>query len=82
MLSATGNLANILYIKSFFTGVMYDIEYNFFRWDETHFGKMVSWYINGTYFSDVHPPGGKVSVHANYASFYIYAIHLTNNLFF
>ncbi|KAA0188423.1 hypothetical protein HAZT_HAZT003616 [Hyalella azteca] len=29
-------------------------------WDETHFGKMLSWYINGTYFFDVHPPGGKV----------------------
>ncbi|KAF2366894.1 Glycosyl transferase family 39/83 [Trinorchestia longiramus] len=29
-------------------------------WDETHFGKMLSWYINGTYFFDVHPPGGKL----------------------
>ncbi|XP_018024206.1 protein O-mannosyl-transferase 2 [Hyalella azteca] len=29
-------------------------------WDETHFGKMVSMYINRTYFFDVHPPGGKL----------------------
>lgn len=29
-------------------------------WDETHFGKMSGWYINRTYFFDVHPPLGKV----------------------
>ncbi|KAF2366891.1 Glycosyl transferase family 39/83 [Trinorchestia longiramus] len=29
-------------------------------WDETHFGKMISLYMNRTYFFDVHPPGGKL----------------------
>jgi len=50
----------IIWILSLFTR-LYDISQPAkICWDETHFGKFASHYINGKFFFDVHPPLGKM----------------------
>lgn len=56
-------IAILLVFSASFLTRLYDIhEPAHVCWDETHFGKMASWYINRTFFFDVHPPLGKMLV--------------------
>ena len=41
---------------------MFDILSCFFSWHHVITGKMGSWYINRTFFFDVHPPLGKMFI--------------------
>ncbi|XP_052787486.1 protein O-mannosyl-transferase 2-like [Mya arenaria] len=52
----------VVTVLAFFTR-FYNIEIPaWICWDETHFGKMGSWYINHSFFFDVHPPLGKMLI--------------------
>lgn len=51
LLVTTASLATRLYNVSFPAHVC---------WDESHFGKHASYYMNGSFFFDVHPPLGKM----------------------
>lgn len=56
-------IAFIIVVLSSFATRFYDIhEPAHVCWDETHFGKMASWYLNRTFFFDVHPPLGKMLI--------------------
>merc|ERR1712226_53093 len=65
------SLFGVVTISAFITR-LYKIEVPpWVCWDETHFGKMGSWYINHTFFFDVHPPLGKMLIgFAGYLSGY------------
>ncbi|KAF7494716.1 Protein O-mannosyl-transferase 2 [Sarcoptes scabiei] len=52
----------IIALIAIFTRFYKISEPNHVCWDETHFGKMASWYINKTFFFDVHPPLGKMLI--------------------
>ncbi|XP_057652343.1 protein O-mannosyl-transferase 2 [Diorhabda carinulata] len=56
------SIFGILCILSIFTRFYKISEPDHICWDETHFGKMGSWYINRTFFFDVHPPLGKMLI--------------------
>lgn len=51
-----------VFMFSLFTRFYKVLEPDHVCWDETHFGKMGSWYINRTFFFDVHPPLGKMLI--------------------
>lgn len=52
----------LIAIASFVTRFYQIHEPSHVCWDETHFGKMASWYLNRTFFFDVHPPLGKLMI--------------------
>ncbi|XP_041929273.1 protein O-mannosyl-transferase 2 [Alosa sapidissima] len=52
----------LVIILSFSTRLYKILEPPHICWDETHFGKMGSYYINRTFFFDVHPPLGKMLI--------------------
>ncbi|XP_004917113.1 protein O-mannosyl-transferase 2 isoform X4 [Xenopus tropicalis] len=56
------NAALLVALLSFFTRFYRLSEPPHVCWDETHFGKMGSYYINRTFFFDVHPPLGKMLI--------------------
>ncbi|XP_045537756.1 protein O-mannosyl-transferase 2 [Papilio machaon] len=55
-------LFGVICAATFLTRFYKVLEPDHVCWDETHFGKMASWYINRTFFFDVHPPLGKMLI--------------------
>ncbi|XP_056152188.1 protein O-mannosyl-transferase 2 [Lampris incognitus] len=60
--SRSTGLFLLVAVISFSTRIYKIMEPPHVCWDETHFGKMGSYYINRTFFFDVHPPLGKMVI--------------------
>lgn len=51
----------------------YSRSHHVYRFDEVHFGRFTTYFLNGTFFFDVHPP--LVKLVFAYTGMYVTAVH-------